>query len=71
MHVPLTTDLIYHEQYTILNYQYFDNLRNLIVAAKLKKNVSDTSIFSLCIIHVYFLIFATSTFKKDKSLLSL
>lgn len=37
MHVPLTTDLIYHEQYTILNYQYFDNLRNLIVAAKLKK----------------------------------
>lgn len=37
MHVPLTTDLIYHEECTILNYQYFDNLRNLIVAAKLKK----------------------------------
>lgn len=65
MHVPLTTDLIYHEECTILNYQYFDNLRNLIVAAKLKKkNGSDTSIFSLYIIHVYFLIFATLTFKK-------
>lgn len=39
MHVPLTTDLIYHEECTILNYQYFDNLRNLIVAAKLKKKM--------------------------------